>query len=88
MQSLYNSVAGQSVGRVALSDGIFAVAMTLLILDLRVLPNDGVHPERDLWHVLAALSPRFLVFLMSVMTIGIFGVGQATTWKGTASVVP
>ena len=33
----YNRVAGQSVERLAaLSDGIFAVAMTLLVLDLRV----------------------------------------------------
>jgi uncharacterized membrane protein len=37
MHSLYNRVAGQSVDRIAaLSDGIFAVSMTLLVLDLRV----------------------------------------------------
>ena len=33
MSSLYNLIAGQSIGRLAsLSDGIFAVAMTLLVL--------------------------------------------------------
>jgi uncharacterized membrane protein len=79
MHSLYNRVAGQSVERLAaLSDGIFAVAMTLLVLDLRVPANDAVHSERDLWHILVALSPRLLVFLMSVMTLGIFWVGQQT----------
>ena len=32
----YNRIAGQSVERLAaLSDGVFAVAMTLLVLDLR-----------------------------------------------------
>ena len=79
MRSLYNRVAGQSVERLAaLSDGIFAVAMTLLVLDLRVPAGEAVHSERDLWHVLVALSPRLLLFLMSVMTLGIFWVGQQT----------
>ena len=33
----YNRIAGRSVERIAaLSDGVFAVAMTLLVLDLRV----------------------------------------------------
>jgi uncharacterized membrane protein len=32
----YDRIAGQSVGRLwALSDGIFAVVMTLLVVDLR-----------------------------------------------------
>ncbi len=44
MHSLYNRVAGQSVDRIAaLSDGIFAVAMTLLVLDLRVPTAEAVH---------------------------------------------
>jgi TMEM175 potassium channel family protein len=79
MHSLYDRVAGQSVERLAaLSDGIFAVAMTLLVLDLRVPAHDAVHSEQDLWHALIVLSPRLLIFLMSVMTIGIFWVGQQT----------
>jgi uncharacterized membrane protein len=79
MRSLYNRVAGQSVERLAaLSDGIFAVAMTLLVLDLRVPARDAVHSDHALLHVLVALSPRLLIFLMSVMTLGIFWVGQQT----------
>jgi uncharacterized membrane protein len=79
MRSLYNRVAGQSVERLAaLSDGIFAVSMTLLVLDLRVPAGEAVHTERDLWHALVALSPRLIIFLMSVMTNGIFWVGQQT----------
>lgn len=62
----------------ALSDGIFAVAMTLLVLDLHVPAREAVHSERDLWQVLIALSPRLLIFLMSLMTLGIFWVGQQT----------
>jgi uncharacterized membrane protein len=79
MHSLYNRVAGQSVDRLAaLSDGIFAVAMTLLVLDLRVPAAEAVRSERDLWHMLLVLSPRLLIFLMSLMTLGIFWVGQQT----------
>jgi len=79
MPSLYNRVAGQSVERLAaLSDGIFAVAMTLLVLDLRVPAREAVHSEHDLWHLLLALAPRLVIFLMSVMTLGIFWVGQQT----------
>ena len=79
MPSLYNRVAGQSVERLAaLSDGIFAVSMTLLALDLRVPAAEAIHSERDLWHALVLLSPRLVIFLMSVMTNGIFWVGQQT----------
>jgi uncharacterized membrane protein len=79
MPSLYNRVAGQSVERLAaLSDGIFAVSMTLLVLDLHVPVREAIHSERDLWQALVALSPRLVIFLMSVMTNGIFWVGQQT----------
>ncbi|HLI29838.1 MAG TPA: TMEM175 family protein, partial [Terriglobia bacterium] len=46
MNTSYNRIAGQSVERLAaLSDGIFAVAMTLLVLDLRVPLANTVHSE-------------------------------------------
>jgi TMEM175 potassium channel family protein len=79
MTTAYNQIAGQSVERLAaLSDGIFAVAMTLLVLDLKVPASEAVHSERDLGHVLLALAPRLLVYLMSFLTLGIFWVGQQT----------
>jgi TMEM175 potassium channel family protein len=79
MTTSYNRIAGQSVERLAaLSDGIFAVAMTLLVLDLRAPAVESVHNEHDLWHALVALSPRLLMYMMSFMTLGIFWVGQQT----------
>jgi uncharacterized membrane protein len=79
MHSVYNRVAGQNVERIAaLSDGFFAVAMTLLVLDLRVPAAEAIHSEHDLWRALVALAPRLIVFLMSIMTNGIFWVGQQT----------
>ena len=79
MTTGYNQIAGQSAERLAaLSDGVFAVAMTLLVLDLRAPAADVIHSEHDLWHALLPLAPRLLMYMMSFMTLGIFWVGQQT----------
>jgi uncharacterized membrane protein len=79
MPTLYNRLAAHGLERLtALSDGIFAFAMTLLVLDIRVPPLESVHGERDLWLGLVALVPRFVMYLMSFLTLGIFWVGQQT----------
>jgi uncharacterized membrane protein len=75
----YNRIAGNSVERLAaLSDGIFAVAMTLLVLDLHTPAKELIHSERDLLHALATFAPQLVVYLMSFMTLSIFWVGQQT----------
>lgn len=79
METLYNRIANRSLERLAaLSDGVFAFAMTLLVLDLRVPAMEAVHSERDLWHALVMLAPRILMYLMSFLTLGIFWNGQQT----------
>ena len=79
MDTSYNQVAGQSVERLAaLSDGIFGVAMTLLLLELHVPAKVLIHNEGDLRGALAHLAPQLLVYLMSFLTLGIFWVGQQT----------
>jgi uncharacterized membrane protein len=75
----YNQFAGQSIERLAaLSDGIFAVAMTLLVLDLHAPAVSLIHGEIDLRHALLALAPRLAVYILSFLTLGIFWVGQQT----------
>jgi uncharacterized membrane protein len=75
----YDRIAGQNAERLAaLSDGIFGVAMTLLVLDLRLPLKEAVHSEHDLWRGLVAISPQLLMCLMSFVTLGIFWVGQQT----------
>jgi uncharacterized membrane protein len=79
MSTSYDQIAGQSVERLAaLSDGIFAVAMTLLVLDLRVPAMEAVHSEHDLWRALVAIAPQIVMYMMSFLTLGIFWVGQQT----------
>lgn len=81
----YREFAGASLERLAaLSDGIFAVAMTLLVLGLSVksaadLNLTGKLTERDVWNdVLRPLGPHLLIYLMSFLTLGVFWVGQQT----------
>jgi len=77
MRSLYNRLAGQNIERLAaLSDGVFAVAMTLLVLDLRAPAAEAIHSERALLEALATLAPRLVPYVMSFLTLGIFWLGQ------------
>jgi uncharacterized membrane protein len=91
MRTYYNRIAGQSLERLAaLSDGIFAVAMTLLVLDLHVPVNTAINimlpiwvsgafkHEQKLWMDLVNLVPNLLAYFMSFLTLGIFWVGQQT----------
>ena len=58
-QTLYNRIQGRNIERLAaLSDGIFAVAMTLLVLDLHLPTAAQVHGEGELLMALAALGPQ------------------------------
>jgi uncharacterized membrane protein len=54
----------------ALTDGIFAVAMTILVLDLR-LP-DEFHPADDgaVAHAVLGLWPKFLPYVLSFYVLG------------------
>ena len=79
MVNLYNRIQGRSLERLAaLSDGIFAVAMTLLVLDLHIPSAAQVHGERELLFALAALGPQWVAYGMSFLTLGIFWAGQQT----------
>ncbi len=75
----FNEIAGRSIERInALSDGVFAIAMTLLVLDLRLPAGEAIHSEAGLLRTLVVLSPKFGMYLMSFLTLGIFWAGQQT----------
>jgi uncharacterized membrane protein len=79
MATLYNAIQGRSLERLAaLSDGIFAVAMTLLVLDIHIPSSATVHSEAELMQALAGLAPQWVAYLMSFLTLGIFWAGQQT----------
>jgi uncharacterized membrane protein len=53
----------------AFSDGVFAIAITLLVLEIRV-PQDVANPD-DLVTALVDLWPSYLGYVISFITIGI-----------------
>ena len=77
--TLYNRIANQNLDRLsALSDGVFAFAMTLLVLDLRLPEAATIHSEHDLWRALGTMGPNLLMYLVGFLTLGIFWNGQQT----------
>lgn len=79
MQKHYNHFAGGDVGRIAaLSDGIFAFAATVLVLDFHSPDPADIHSEAQLLGALAASAPRLMPWLLSLLTLGIFWVAQQT----------
>jgi uncharacterized membrane protein len=56
-----------TTGRIeAFSDGVFAIAITLLVLDIKIEP-DGFD---DLWRSLAREWPAYLAYVTSFLTVG------------------
>ena len=81
MAEPYNRFTGQSLERLtALSDGLFAVAMTLLVLDLRVPVSTAgsMYSERGLGGALLKLGPSFAAYLLSFTMLGTFWLAQHT----------
>ncbi|HEV2438504.1 MAG TPA: TMEM175 family protein [bacterium] len=58
----------------AFSDGVFAIAMTLLVLDLKVPP--AVPGAPPLWKALLHQWPAYLAFVTSFATVGIMWINH------------
>lgn len=56
------------------SDGVFAVAITLLVLDIR--PPAEAENSSDLWHALGDLWPHYAAYAVSFLVIGIVWVNH------------
>jgi len=54
-----------------LSDGIFGVSMTLLVLDVRLPDNFEPHDTNELLKGLLGLAPKFLPYVLSFAVLGL-----------------
>jgi uncharacterized membrane protein len=67
-----DEAAEQGIGRIlALSDGVFAIAVTLLVIEIAV---PGVASDDRLSRALLGLWPRYLAYLLSFLVIARFWV--------------
>ena len=75
----YNYFAGGDVGRIeALSDGIFAFAATVLVLDFRAPEPADIHSEAELLSALVGLVAQAHALASQPVDAGIFWVAQQT----------
>jgi uncharacterized membrane protein len=67
------SEVGRELGRIVnFSDGVFAIVITLLILDIRVpdIPEDLV--SQELPSRILDLGPKFLSYVISFLVIAVY----------------
>jgi uncharacterized membrane protein len=65
----------------AFSDGVFAIALTLLIIELKVPNLENIHSSAELWIALQHMLPMVFAFLLSFGIILITWVNHHATLK-------
>lgn len=55
----------------ALTDGVFAVAMTLLVLDVRLPEDFHPHDANDVTEALRGLTSKFVPYVLSFLVLGL-----------------
>lgn len=53
----------------AFCDGVFAIAITLLIIDIKIPSTVRINNTADFWLALKNITPSILAFLLSFGTI-------------------
>jgi uncharacterized membrane protein len=62
-------------------DGVFAIALTLLIIDIKVPRSESIGTTRELWLALTHLGPAICAFVLSVAIILITWVNHHALFK-------
>jgi uncharacterized membrane protein len=65
----------------AFCDAVFAIALTLLIIDIKVPPSEGIGTTRELWLALRHLGPSISAFVLSFAIILITWVNHHRFFK-------
>jgi uncharacterized membrane protein len=62
-------------------DGVFAIALTLLIIDIKIPANAEIHNTSALWTALAKILPSIVAFVLSFVIILITWVNHHNAMK-------
>ena len=65
----------------AFCDGVFAIALTLLIIDIKIPASETINTTNDLWLALQHLFPSVFAFLLTFIIIFISWVNHHGTLK-------
>jgi uncharacterized membrane protein len=65
----------------AFCDGVFAIAITLLIIEIKIPPINSVHTRAELWMAFAHELPAWFAFLLSFTFILISWVNHSHTFQ-------
>ena len=67
------------------SDAVFAIAITLLALDIRLPDGADVRTNRGTWHEIRELAPTVLTYLLSFAIIGMFWASHLRKFRSLAA---
>ena len=76
-----SSPSGETVRLEAFADAVFAIAITLLIIEVRLPPHDEVVRRGGLGPTLLDLWPSYLAYLISFIVIGIMWANHYNVMK-------
>lgn len=80
--SHYNKIAGKRLHRIeSLSDGVFAIAMTIQIFNLKDPVTKIFENELDFLYAIKPILPTLLTYFLSFITLGIFWTGHTTQFN-------
>jgi len=65
----------------ALTDGIYSVAMTLLVIDLKLPEAADLQTSGDLARALIGLEPKFVTWLTSFFVLALFWLGHLRSFR-------
>ncbi|MBI3717866.1 MAG: DUF1211 domain-containing protein [Sphingobacteriales bacterium] len=76
-----NLLPGASKRMEALSDGVFSIAATLLVLEIKVPHFEHSYTKAEMWVALKTVLPSFIAFVFSFLNILIFWVNHDAVGK-------
>src|SRR5579872_7342372 len=66
---------------VTLTDGVLSIAMTLLVLDIRLaMPADKLS-NGELWQAIVAIQPQLWSYCLSFLVIAVFWINHAQKFR-------
>jgi uncharacterized membrane protein len=59
-----------------LSDGLFAIVLTLLVFDIKIPVEEGIKTNATVYGIIIGLEPLFLQFLISFVVLAMFWISH------------